>query len=176
MIYQVSYLRLALAVFVVLSICMMASTAKAPAATLGAGERTILTIGVNKSIPTCVKARQRISMLITFKNITADLTEKVTARLGYVASSIKTADANSVVIASGTDPMLGGLGNKHWSSTLAPKQSITKRLVVQVQPPMDQKSSPPKWGFTMLIYVAHSNRGPAQLRIVRPYCTPQSNA
>jgi hypothetical protein len=150
----------------VIASVMSASTASASTLTT---PKTVLLISTSKTIPSCVQANQRISIRLRFKSVNTDFPLLVTARLAYVAKSIKTADQNSVIIAPGTDKLLGGLGDKHWSFGLLPGQTKIKHLVLLVQPAMDQKTSPPKWGFSMMISLAGSNRT-GWVRVARPYC------
>jgi hypothetical protein len=156
-------------------VCVLVAAIVASSASASTQPKIILKFSTSKSIPDCVKPNQHIKLAITFTNVTTALTESITARFGYVTSA-KNADQNSLVIAPGTDPLLGNNGNKHWSFKHKQKAVLTKHLVALVQPVMDQKSSPPRWGFTMLVSVAGANQGPGALRVSRPYCPPAPNA
>lgn len=102
--------------------------------------------------PACVVAGSNAKFPLRVTNL-GSKTEEVTVELTYV-TPLAYADAYSVVIAEGTDHLLGIRGAVYWRFRLAPGQSVVKYLVTRIQPQFENKRSPATYAVTEFISVA----------------------
>ena len=149
MIFHVSRMRLACSLFIISAICLMASTAKAPAAN---GPTPVgITAGFN-GYPSCVVTGMNAKFPLLVTNH-GKRTETVTVQLAYV-TRLTDAGPNAVVITKGTDRLSGVRGGEFWRFRLAPGQSLTKRLVTRVQWPYENKRGPAVYSVSEQVTVA----------------------